>query len=272
MRVLCNCAYITKRTLCTAPTSAAGALCALALGQYTQDTQTALLCSRWPTAKAGATYTALLAVFVLVPGLLTIWVSLLLLKLRGTAKGSHSSYSQHSHGIKGEATTAAAAREAVSAGSDPQAALRAVSAAAVGAVTSGSTGRLVAAAGGSLQLQLPVMPKQQAMPAGLIGSSSAQEAPRLDAAQQAASGAAGGVCLEPVECGRPQLEHLTKAWLATQQQQLAMHCQHSRRGSGSHRKHCFTVYAMGPERLVHQVQQLCNGVGGLCFVRKTHQL
>lgn len=254
----------SPREHCALPTSAAGALCALGLGQYTQDTQTALLGSRWPTAKAGATYASLLVVFVLLPGLLTIWVSLLLLKQRGTAKGGHSSYSQHLHGVKGEATTAAAAAtEAGSAGSGPQAALSAVSAAAVGAVTSGSTGRLLAAADGSLQLQLPVMPKQQAMP---TGSSSAQEAPRLGAAQPeaAAAGAAGGVCLTPVECGRPQLEHLTKAWLATQQQQLTVHRQHSR--------HTVLVYAMGPERLVQQVQQLCDGVGSLCFVRKTQPL
>jgi hypothetical protein len=218
----------------------------------------------------------LLAVFVLIPGSLTIWVSLLLKKLQATAKGHTSSYSQHSQGIKGEAVVPAAAVEACSSGSSRHAALSAVSAAAVDALRPGNTGRLLASADGRLQLQLPAMTKQQPLQAGSTGSGSAgHEASGLGANQQLASGAAsGGGYLLPVECGRPPLEQLVKSWLATQQQQLAMHHgghQHSR-SSRSSRKQCCTVYGMGPERLVHEVQQLCDAVGGLQFVRKTHQL
>ena len=243
--------------------------------------QTALLGSRWPTAKAGATFTALLAVFVLIPGLLTIWVSLLLLKLRGTAKGRTSSHFQHSHGIQGktvaEAAAAAAAVEACSSGSSRHATLSTVSAAAVDALRPGSMGRLLTGAAGRLQLQLPAFTKQEVMQAGSTDSSSVQEAPGLEAAQQLASEAGRAPTsgrLLHVEWGRPPLDQLLKAWLATQQQQLLMHHggqQHSKSSSSS-RKQCFTVYGMGPERLVHEVQQLCDAVGGLHFVRKTHQL
>jgi hypothetical protein len=70
------------------------------------------------------------------------------------------------------------------------------------------------------------------------------------------------------ELGRPPLQQLVKSWLATQQQ-LATHDHSSSINSG---KRSCTVYAMGPEQLVHSVQQLCCDVASLCFVRKTHQL
>lgn len=228
----------------------------MVLGQHIQDTQAALLGSRWPTAKAGLTYIALLGAFVLGPALVTLWASLL---LRRPAKGSSSSCCGssplHQDGVKGEV---AAATEAASCHSRAQSAVNAVSAAAVAAVSSCSSGRLLAAADGSLQLQLPMPPKQPAMHAGSPDSSS----PAQEAVLQP-SAAATSSCL-PVESGRPPLQQLVKGWLATQQQ-LVMHG-HS---SGTR---CYTVYGMGPEQLVCEVQQLCDDVAGLSFVRRTHQL
>lgn len=265
---------------------AAGALCALALGCYIQDTQRAVRGSNWPTAKAGMLYVALLVVLVLVPALLTIWVSLLLLKLqRSPTKRSSSSSS--TQGVKGHTPAATAA--AVEAGlfstrsSGSLAALSAVSAAAAGAVGPGRMGRLLAAADGSLRLQLPAAaPQQQQDPQSscTTGSSCAQDATQLassDARQSvpAADGGGAGIaqCI-PVECGRPALAQLVKGWLSTQQQQLSgrPHHQHSKSSSSSHRQHRCTVYGMGPERLVLEAHELCSGVSGVCFVRKTHQL
>ena len=237
----------------------AGALCAIGLGQHIQDTQAALLGSRWPTAKAGVTYVALLAVFVLGPGLMTLWVSLLLLKLQRHAERSSSSScgTMHAQGAK---CASAAAMDAASSGSVPKTAVGAVAAAAVAAARCSSSGRLLATADVSLQLQLPTLPKQPAMFAGSTASSATQEAAQLGVLQS--SGAA--LCL-PVERGRPTLQRLVKGWLATQQQ-LSMH-------EHSGKKRCYAVYGMGPQQLVCQVQQLCDeDAARLCFVQKTHQL
>lgn len=234
----------------------AGALCALALGQHIQDTQAALLGSRWPTAKAGLTYIALLAACVLGPGLITLWATLLLLKLSRPAKRSLGNSCGASHTEGGEGKPAVPV-EAANAYSGAQTAVRAVSAAAVAALSCSSSGRLLAAADGSLQLQLPAPPKQQALHASAGASSAAS------AAQPVPHAAAASVCL-PVARGRPPLQQLVKGWVATQQQ-LVMHAHHSG-------ERCYTVYAMGPEKLVVQVQELCDDVAGLSFVRRTHQL
>lgn len=260
----------------SADCAAAGAFCALALGQHIQHTQTALLGSRWPTAKAGATYTLLLVVFVTIPGILVLWGSLLLLKLQQKAQHKYSKISSSTEepiAADGQYISSAAGG-GVKTGSG---AATAAAAAAVAASVSGGTAKLVTAADGGLQLQLPAVQKQQrdSGTACTEPSSTAAGSEAVHLLQQPCNSAwtiqhyKSSTALA-VELGRPPLQQLVKSWLATQQQ-LATHDHHSSSSSRS-RKRSYTVYAMGPEQLVQRVQRLCCDVACLNFVRMTHQL
>jgi hypothetical protein len=229
-----------------------------------------LLGSRWPTAKAGATYTALLVVLVLVPGLLVLWCSLLLLKLQQKARRKYCKLSSSA-----QEAPATVDLQYISSAGGAKAALHAATAVAVAASVSDSMVKVGTAVDGGLQLHLPAVQKQQ-HEAGTVSADSstvASEAARLlqqphDSAsvvqQQYDSSTA-----VPVELGRPPLQQLVKGWLATQQQ-LATHDHSS--SSSSSGKRSYTVYAMGPEQLVQSVQQLCCDMTPLRFVRKTHHL
>jgi len=242
----------------------AGVVCALALGQHIQDTQTALLGSRWPTAKAGATYVTLLVAFIAAPELLTLWASLLLLRLqqrKAKCLPQDGSCGPHPHDLEAETSSPGVAAGAN--GRHNNTALTAVSAAAAAATQSGSSARLTTATDGTLQLQLPAAHKQRA--AMYAGSAAAAEA--VQPLQRPSDSASCGSTVTGVECGRPPLQQLVSCWLTTLQQLAPL--QHS---NSSHHKRSCTVYAMGPEPLVQHVQQLCNDVSCLQFVRKTHQL
>lgn len=228
-------------------------------------------------------------------GLLTLWGSLLLLKLQQKAQrrcnkfGSHA----HDHGFDSAGLLDAGKVGGVSCkGMREGRSAAAVAAAAVAASVSGIKGKLVAAAAGGLQLQLPPTTQQQlkqgVTTAGsraldavddMVGSTmdGTAEAEAVQLLQPAVPAQLGSTCPQciHVELGRPQLKGVVKAWLATQQQQLGARCHNSSRGSagGAGRsEQCYTVYGMGPEELVMSVQRLCDDVGGLHFVRKTHRL
>lgn len=219
---------VSSRVLC------AGVLCALILGRYITFVQPG---KQWPTAQTGATYVALLISFILAPGLLTLWATLLVWKSEQKAKlataSKNSGISQNTP--DGETSTVSAA-----------------AAAAAAAELAGSKGILAGTASGSLHLQL----------AGLPTSSTGN-------GQACAAVHPGAELLTiPIEAGRPPLPELVKGWLATVRQLPAAP---GSGGSSSGRVRC-NVYAMGPGKLVQSVQVLCNEVVGVNFVRKTHEM
>lgn len=248
-----------------------GVLCALVLGQHIQDTQTALLDSRWPTAKAGATYVTLLVAFIVAPGLLTLWGGLLLLRLqqkKAKCLPQDGSFGPYSNDLEAETSApGAAAGGANGRHNSTTVTVTAVSAAAAAATQSCSSAKLTTAADGTLELQLLAPHKQHA--AIYAGSAAAAEAVQL-LQRPADSASSCGSTVTAVECGRPPLQQLVSCWLATLQHLAPL--QHSSNTSSSHHKRSCTVYAMGPEQLVQYVQQLCDEVPCLQFVRKTHQL
>lgn len=222
----------------------AGVLCALLLAHHITQTRPASLGleKAWSTAKAGPAYIALVAASILIPGLSTLWAALLVLRLQQKAKPASCYGSANASSDCRKATAASAAKVAVNA----------AAAAAAATVVAGPSGILTASGDGTLRLQLrlPVACSEQGSLCGTAGNPHQSHQ-----------------CYMPVERGRPPLQQLVKAWLATTQQLAA----EQPSSWVKHSVHC-RVYAMGPPALVERVQLLCDGISTVAFVRKTHQL
>eukprot|EP00775_Hariotina_reticulata_P001549 gene1549-1888_t len=232
-----------------------GTFCALILLRY--FTIVAPPSEPWPTSYMGPVYIAVILAFTLLPGLVLLWVGL-------AAQRRICPADNMSHVLAPASPGAVAAPAQLA---SPASALTAtIAAGTVGKLT------LVPGSAGKLSAQRPLLQLQ--LPS--IAISNASSNVKMSGGSQYDT--------LSVDCGRAATRELVRSWLAPLQQQPAE----------VKKMLQFDVFAMGPERLVADVQLLCDDINsirssksdrgrgqaadlGSChsvlmrFVRKTHQ-
>lgn len=250
----------------------AGAFCALMLARYL----TIMLPSYpLPTDQMGAIHVGLVIAFMLIPGFIILWVTLLIRKRRSKLSGQHhSSNTQHVWGPGVGACAPAVG-----------------TASAAAAAMAGTIQRRVVA---KLLSNAPTSPLKTK--AGKdIGVDSRSHLQLLVPHKSSPTVEISDGTVVPVEIGRAPTPPLVKGWLASIQQLPKAVVGNTSTNDGiegddssagstdidSATVNC-VVYAMGPPTLVAGVQMLCDdvhrcGKGArkqnirLSFVRKTHE-